>query len=537
MRQTPRWVTGFGVVAFAIPCLWGLTYLLPPLDGDVAAILDFAVRMVDGERLYVDLVDVNPPLIFWLNLAPAWIAERLALDPAIVFVGLVLLLQVASLALCRAPLARLSELRQPGAQVLVRLIGLFAVVILPTHLFGQREHLMTSFALPYLALAAVRLQGDRVGPGAAVLRAGFAAVGFLIKPYFLLVPCAVELCLLLQGGWRATIRRPEPWVIGSLAPLYLAAAWLCHPSYFTEILPLVTRHYLNTSPLAAVTRVFGEPTRWLLLGVMIPVIAAGLAARQRPGFRVACLFTLAGIASALIQGKGWPYHMLPFWEGSVLALAFVVAAVLPRIATAAAPDRPRLAALALFGAVVALFTAANPPWRDRLNYADSFAGRLEPLLARDAYGERVLWLTDAIYPKYPTVLYGHVRPASRFMELWLIDGLYRAQGAGSRRPAMRPPAQMSADERRLFDTVGTSLERNRPALVLIASAAAELGVAPDRFDYLAYFLRHPSFAREWRHYREVAEIDGTRVFRRIDAAPRQRRAAALHPPGGGAPPT
>src|SRR5271163_2273464 len=114
MRQTQRFATGLGAVAFAIPCLWGLTYLLPPLDGDVAAILDFAVRMVDGERLYVDLVDVNPPLIFWLNLAPAWIAGRFLLDPAGVLVALVLLLQAASLVLCRAPLARLQELRQPA---------------------------------------------------------------------------------------------------------------------------------------------------------------------------------------------------------------------------------------------------------------------------------------------------------------------------------------------------------------------------------------------------------------------------------------
>jgi len=140
----------------------------------------------------------------------------------------------------------------------------------------------------------------------------------------------------------------------------------------------------------------------------------------------------------------------------------------------------------------------------------------------------VLWLTDAIYPKYPAVLYGHVHPASRFMELWLIDGLYRAQGPGLARPAMRTAALMSNDERRLFDAVGTSLERNHPALVLVASAAAELGVADGEFDYLAYFLRHPSFAREWRRYREIAEIDGTRVFRRIDSAPTQHRDLALH---------
>jgi hypothetical protein len=387
---------------------------------------------------------------------------------------------------------------------------------------------MATFALPYLALAAVRLQGDRIGPYQATLRAGFAAVGFLIKPYFLLVPLTVELCLLLQGSWRAWIRRPEPWVIGALVPLYVAVAWLCHPSYFTEILPLVGRYYLTSSPLVSIEHVFGEPTRWLLLCVMIPVIVGGIVARHRPAFRIACLFTLAGVASALVQGKGWPYHLLPFWEGSAVALAFVAAELLRRMASDTSPDRSQIAAVALFGAVVALFATANPPWRDRLDYAESFAGRLEPLLSRDAYGQRVLWLTDAIYPKYPAVLYGHVRPASRFMELWLIDGLYRAPAGGLARPAMRPLALMSADERRLFDSVGTSLARYRPALVLVASAAAELGVTDGEFDYLAYFLRHPSFAREWRRYREVAVIDGTRVFRRIDSTPPPHRELALH---------
>jgi hypothetical protein len=41
-----------------------LTSPLSPLDGDVAAIRDFAVRMIDDDRLYLDLVDVNLPLIF-----------------------------------------------------------------------------------------------------------------------------------------------------------------------------------------------------------------------------------------------------------------------------------------------------------------------------------------------------------------------------------------------------------------------------------------------------------------------------------------
>jgi len=517
MRQVPSWAAVAGAVALALPWLWGLSYLLPPLDGDVAAILSFAVRMVDGDRLYVDLVDVNPPLIFWLNLAPAWIAARCGLDPAVALIGLVLLLQAASLALCRAPATRLIELRQPAARALVAPVVLFAILILPTGNFGQREPLMTSFALPYLALAALRLQGERVAPGAAVLRAGFAAVGFLIKPYFLAVPLVVELCLLLRGGTRAWLRRPEPFVIAALALAYAAVAWRCHPAYFSEILPLVGRYYVTDDPSMSIARVFGAPARWALLGAVAPAIVWGLVASRRPVLTVAGLFTLGGVASALVQGKGWPYHVLPFQQGATLVLTLAAAAALGRIGARTPAPRTRLAAAGLFGLAVALFTAAHPPWRDRLDYEGSFAGRLEALVERDAPGQGVLWLTDAIYPKYPVLLYGRARPASRFMELWLIDGLYRAEAG--RRPSMRPPALMSDDERRLFDMVGTSLERDRPALVLVASAAAELGVAADQFDYLAYFLRHPSFAREWRHYREVAVIDGTRVFRRIDPAP------------------
>ena len=49
--------------------------LAPPLNHDVAAVLSFSQRWLGGERLYTDLIDVNPPLIFVLNLIPAGIAE------------------------------------------------------------------------------------------------------------------------------------------------------------------------------------------------------------------------------------------------------------------------------------------------------------------------------------------------------------------------------------------------------------------------------------------------------------------------------
>lgn len=64
------------VLPALLPALLFLPVVLaPPLNHDVAAVLDFSQRWLGGEHLYSDLIDVNPPLIFVLNLIPAGLAS------------------------------------------------------------------------------------------------------------------------------------------------------------------------------------------------------------------------------------------------------------------------------------------------------------------------------------------------------------------------------------------------------------------------------------------------------------------------------
>lgn len=504
------------ITAVALVCGWGLTYLMPPLNGDVAAILLFALRMVRGDALYVDIIDVNPPLIFWLNLAPAWLAELLGSSPAFVLSLALIVLQPVAILLSFQPLKRIAPFQDVNFRWFLGGALLFVLFIVPMGSFGQREPLMTTLALPYLAVMVVRHAGAPVSPGAAGMRAALGAIGFLIKPYFLLVPLLLELRLLARCGWRAWAARPEPWVIAGTATAYiLAVAWL-HPVYLDDVLPLVARYYLTPGLSDAALRVFGAPDRLIALSAVVPLVAYAIFQRGNPLLPVFGMFAVAMAGSALVQGKGWPYHLVPLWQAATLIFALMAKEILQLTARRRLLSQVGEHAVGMSGLTAAILVLGSlaPPLADRLDYQGSFAGRLEPLLAREARGRNVLWLTDAIYPKYPVILYENAAPASRFMELWLIDGLYRAQPGTQVRPAMRSPAQMSTDEHRLFDIVGTSLERARPALVLIASAAAELSVRHGSFDYLAYFLRHPSFAREWRHYRQVAEVDGTRIYRR-----------------------
>src|SRR5215813_700280 len=59
-----------------------LVVFLAPLTHDAAWYLVATRRYLDGARLYVDLIEVNPPLMFWLMTPPTWLGRALGLsDP------------------------------------------------------------------------------------------------------------------------------------------------------------------------------------------------------------------------------------------------------------------------------------------------------------------------------------------------------------------------------------------------------------------------------------------------------------------------
>ena len=138
-----------------------LVALSPPLNHDVAAVLNFAERMLAGGRLYADLIDVNPPLIFVLNLLPAAIGAWTPLDAV---QGLL----VCLLGFCALSAWLALRLGRPAAAPVEAAclgVALPLLTLAAGYDFGQREHLMAVAALPYLVLAARRIEGVPTGAG------------------------------------------------------------------------------------------------------------------------------------------------------------------------------------------------------------------------------------------------------------------------------------------------------------------------------------------------------------------------------------
>ncbi|MCH8614779.1 hypothetical protein LZ016_01475 [Sphingomonas sp. SM33] len=233
--------------------LWALQ-MLRPLTPDVAWYLDAGSRWFNGQRLYVDILELNPPLIFYdmaLLTAGTW-------SKGLYLAGVCAAIFVSAI-LCERRWAAFAALTLPA--------------LLP---FGQRDHLALIAVLPYLA-------SDRRGwPMGIWLFAGTA-----LKPHFLLMPL---LAALWRRRWDAALT-----TLLVLVALYAVLIPLIHPAFLTDIVPLArsTYHGLGGS--------FGY---WYQLGLILAVLVMN---RRSP---IAGAI-LGALLAYLLQGKFWYYQLVP----------------------------------------------------------------------------------------------------------------------------------------------------------------------------------------------------------------------------------
>ena len=527
----------------AIGALWlaALAYYLSRqyLHPDVSWALVATGRMLDGARLYRDIIEVNPPLIFY-SAVPAVLAAKLTGWPVMPsFIVYVLLLIAASLALTARVLDSTAALPQ-GRRGWMILAGFLALALLPVTDFGEREHFTAILTLPYVALLSARfLERDCDAKLAAA--AGLAAgIGFAFKPYFLIVPAALELYLLARRRSLGTAFRPETIGAGLAISVYAAAVYLAHPEYFERIVPFGLLVYsAYTKPLMNTLLQPELPTLLLALLAYVAARVYGRASRSLDAYAIAAgSFFVAYLA----QAKGWSYHLIPV--AAFLWMSVAGAVLTPSDNRAAAPIRAGRLLIATMA--VALFCVALGPVT-RGATRSPFADRLAPIVRSIAPAGSLYAFTSHVWVAFPLVPATGLDWASRFPGQWLLPGVVNSLPDAD--SATR--ARLEEVERFVVDAVIEDLERNRPEIVLVDLANPYFAGPP--FDYLGYFERYPRFRSLWSDYVKVerfsfvervspVEPEGTRptrirlfdIYCRPDTAPgcAPPEAATRGPPSG-----
>ncbi len=486
-------VAGFGLAQAVV---------LEP-NGDASWYVYVAGRVLDGDRLYVDLVDTNPPLIVWLDMAVVAGARIVGRDGLSAFQAVDFGMIGVSLAMSW----RLSR-GQPEAIRKSSLVAwAFLLLVQVGGAFGQREHLLMIMTLPYAQGAAAVARGERIGTGWALVSGMLGGLGFALKPQFLVPVVLVEGFLAWRCG-RAVWWRPQAWALLVVLLSYAVAVVGWTPEYFrlaVRFAPLYPHHRPTGTVLLS--------SSWRLL-LVIPAVGVSwfLGRRWSPGWAgVFGSLTVGLTAVVYLTGKGWLYHWFPA-EATSLALLIGSGALWLGDQS---EDRRR-AGLAGFAVVIVLASALSIlDWSSRLR-PDREAARLVRLYA--GRGEGVLVLSCWVHTSFPLIQQAGATWSMRHPMLWQIAAFYDPHSWSPGR--YHAPEVMSGPERRFVDEVVADFERSRPVLLLVHDDPPTPDLAG--FGYLDYLAREPRFARCFEDYEYLTRSMLYRIYRRRGAVARRR---------------
>ncbi len=438
------------------------------INHDVAWYLVAVEKWLNGAVPYVDLIEVNPPLNFYLMVPGVVIADITGISKSngeYVFVALVLF---ASLAWVWRILGQ-TALSLPRQQLF--LLGAGAAVLLPAAAnIGQREHLMLILALPYFTAYLALLAPDRGWQGAG--RALVAAVGLSIKPFFMLFPLLLTLVMLVRLRSMRALFSAANLTILVFGLVYVGYSLWAHPAYFDRIIPTALLVYgdytLGTETILARL----HPTYVLVFALMLVPVW-----HRRDGqFGAALLGAALGVY--LVQWNGFTYHLLPLWSmAMLLGMWFVLQAGAHPVARILG-----VVSLALTGLV-------SVQGGFYLNWAVT---RLAPAFDDAPRPAKLLVMSSELAVGFPLVLEQGAVWTSRYHSLWLIPGAVNKLA--------KTDCQTDAA---LCETLQSILDRTRGEIVddfaatlpdvLIIDKRA-LFFDSETFDYLPFLSADPRFA-------------------------------------------
>lgn len=433
------------------------------IDRDVGWYLVGAGKLANGARLYLDLSDTNPPLIFYIAM-PAVLLARLIDIPVVTAFHLLLHALALSMLVPTMQILR----RTPMVAAVLPLL-VFAV---PGFAFGQREHLFFVLALPWLAVVS-RTQGRRDGPVIWPLLAG---LGMLVKPYFAAMPLAVLVATAVNRRSLRGLFGRDALLLAALQLAYGLAVLLAFPAFFTEVVPELLAYYgAMDHGMEVVLRVRLHVLLMLALALVVVLRAAPDRRRRRTAL-VWLAAALGGLVAYAAQRKGWDYHALP--AVLLTAVLLVQVAAWPRLAVT---TRGALLAAVL---VTVGFRYSALPSRAAF-WSDAWYG-----FARHSPPTGLLVLSTSTRESFPLLpLADHLDWVLRQPNLWQLPGLLQRLASGRDDPL--DTRTLAA----LRHTIADALQRH-PGIV-----AADTVVLPGQpFDYRRFTMQWPEVAAAWNDY-------------------------------------
>jgi hypothetical protein len=281
-------------------------------------------------------------------------------------------------------------------------------------------------------------------------------------------------------------------------PEYKAAVLMTLPIYSTFTDPMPLRF------LAAYSALFGS------------ALISFLILRSNKLGQLLFITFSAFFIIALVQNKGWHYHLYPVSSSAAMLIAFAILNLYQKFRKTKMLLAATKCAIALmFLSLIFLkampfikpFATITYPFREPLN-------QLIPIVKQHAYGKPIYVFSSSLTPAFPLVNYAQASWSSRFNCLWFLPSFYTDVTSTAQPFPYHEFAKMDMLERSFLEKVISDVIKASPAIVIFDCAPKQQGFGKTNFQYLEYFSQEPRFASFWKDYVFLTSVDTYKVFKR-----------------------
>jgi len=458
---------------------------------------------LEGVPIYDQILELNPPLAYYLTVPPVFVAQMFDLDAVTTMKAYIFLIAAISVLWGHILLTRNPSLSQNQSRVLT-LAACLGLLLIPLHHFAQREHLMVLFAWPYVALSFTDPTQSGLSKKHRVAVSLFSALGLAVKPYFLAIPLFITLVHCIQArSIRPAFTTPNITIL-AFCVLYVVASYVLHPAYFNNIIPqtVLTYDAYDKTFLA----VFKNGAYSISLTAFAFVVAfillkTGQVSRTTAVSAAACV---GGLCAYFIQSKGWGYQMVPFQTFAFIFLVWLSVTLYGQYENRVAQLYGLVIAAATIGLIL-VPALKNGPYENRLykRFAQQFTC---PAGARSyqAFGSNVSL-------GFPLANFAQAIPANRAPVLWVFPGaVHQLENAATQDERIALTAVIERSREIVID----DFMRVQPQLVIVDAHDRKMYFQGTPFDYVDYFRGDARFEAAWKNYTLVDEFMGFQTFRR-----------------------
>lgn len=411
-------------VVVALLLLQSLIIVWSPLrtSPNIAYFLESGRRILAGDLPYVDFFSENLLTIKYLNVLPVAISEWTNVNSLSVWLILSLIGTATSVACTYQLSVRVfARYESPYLRWLIPLcVAAIAWLSLFTTEFGEREHLFVLGAMPWLLYRLCKLQSMRFRSLPSFTIGFVAGLVASIKPHFMLVIMAVELCWILQAP--RSLKFVDMGLVGfALVPLANLAYFLVNPDALDGLLRWIVPYLASGRPdlLSGVNTVY-------VLRIVLPCIIAMLAfgsafRRDRAGSRMLAGFAIFAGASAgivFMQSLREFYRLIPLYVGVMACGGMLI--LFQTLQSGPHRNRKRLIGDLLYGTmllIAAIGTTSNI--QNLTNVTVATPKDLQKILLDSTEpGDDVLFLTRWLGIKFPWLRIVNRNEANSMLGIW-----------------------------------------------------------------------------------------------------------------------